>query len=309
MNDLTKEEKNNLMRSAGRASVAVALILIGIKLFAWNRTGSVSIFASFIDSSMDALASIINLIAIKIAIEPADEEHRFGHGKVEALSGLAQASFIAGSAFILLLNAFDRVAKPQEMTHINTGIYVMVISLVLTIALVLYQRYVVKRTGSTAVKADSLHYLSDVLGNLAAIGALVLTMQGVPYVDIIVGLIIGAFILKSAWDIVRESLDVLMDRELPAEVKEELSKLILSHPKIHGFHDMKTRQTGIDYFIQFHVEVDDRMSLMEAHDVSEEIEADIKEKFPSSESIVHIDPKSLYEERPREGFPNPKSLS
>ena len=308
MNELSKEEKSKLMKSAGRASVAVALVLLAIKLFAWNRTGSVSIFASFIDSSMDALASIINLIAIRIAVEPADEEHRFGHGKVEALAGLAQASFIAGSAFILLLNAIDRALKPQEMTEINTGIYVMGISLVLTIGLVLYQRHVVKKTGSTAVKADSLHYLSDVLGNLAAIAALILTMQGVPYVDIIVGLVIGFFILKSAWDIVKESLDILMDRELPADVKEDISAIILKHPKVHGFHDLKTRQTGLEYYIQFHVEVDDEMSLMEAHDVSEELEASLKEKFPHSESIVHIDPKSLYSNRPREGFSNPEPI-
>ena len=303
--DKEQEKVSQLMRSAGKASVAVALILVAIKLFAWNRTGSVSIFASFIDSGMDALASIINLIAIKYALEPADDEHRYGHGKVEALAGLAQASFIAGSAFILLLNAIDRIFKPTEMTQIDTGIYVMAISLVFTIALVLYQKSVVKKTGSLAVKADSLHYLSDVLGNLAAIGALFLTARGIPYVDIIVGLLIGFFILKSAWDIVKDSLDVLMDRELPDEVKKEIADIINKHSKVHGFHDMKTRQTGLKYFIQFHVEVNDDLSLMEAHEVSEEIEDSLKKAFPNSESIVHIDPKSLYKNRPREGFSNP----
>ncbi|MCM8529360.1 MAG: cation diffusion facilitator family transporter [Lentisphaeraceae bacterium] len=303
--DKEQEKVSQLMRSAGKASVAVALILVAIKLFAWNRTGSVSIFASFIDSGMDALASIINLIAIKYALEPADDEHRYGHGKVEALAGLAQASFIAGSAFILLLNAIDRIFKPTEMTQIDTGIYVMAISLVFTIALVLYQKSVVKKTGSLAVKADSLHYLSDVLGNLAAIGALFLTARGIPYVDIIVGLLIGFFILKSAWDIVKDSLDVLMDRELPDEVKKEIADIKNKHSKVHGFHDMKTRQTGLKYFIQFHVEVNDDLSLMEAHEVSEEIEDSLKKAFPNSESIVHIDPKSLYKNRPREGFSNP----
>lgn len=303
--DKEQEKVSQLMRSAGKASVAVALILVAIKLFAWNRTGSVSIFASFIDSGMDALASIINLIAIKYALEPADDEHRYGHGKVEALAGLAQASFIAGSAFILLLNAIDRIFKPTEMTQIDTGIYVMVVSLVFTIALVLYQKSVVKKTGSLAVKADSLHYLSDVLGNLAAIGALFLTARGIPYIDIIVGLLIGFFILKSAWDIVKDSLDVLMDRELPDEVKKEIADIINKHSKVHGFHDMKTRQTGLKYFIQFHVEVNDDLSLMEAHEVSEEIEDSLKKAFPNSESIVHIDPKSLYKNRPREGFSNP----
>lgn len=300
-----QEQKSKLMRSAGRASVVVALILIGIKLFAWNRTGSVSIFASFIDSSMDALASIINLIAIKIALEPADNEHRYGHGKVEALAGLAQASFIAGSAFILLLNAIDRMFKPAEMTQIDTGVYVMVVSLVLTVALVMYQRHIVRKTGSLAIKADSLHYISDVLGNLAAIAALLLTAQGIPYVDIVVGLLIGFFILKSAWDIVKDSLDVLLDHELPDDVKKEIAKIIQSHPHVYGFHDMKTRQTGLVYFIQFHVEVEDSLSLVEAHDVSEEIEDSLKKAYPNSESIVHIDPKSLYEKRPREGFKNP----
>ena len=299
------EKQHSLMKSAGTASVVVALILIGIKLFAWNRTGSVSIFASFIDSGMDALASVINLIAIRIALEPADEEHRFGHGKVEAIAGLAQASFIAGSAFILLLTAIDRIFTPREIKDVDTGIYVMVISLVFTIGLVIYQKQVVKKTGSTAVKADSLHYLSDILANLAAIGALLLSLQGVQYADIIVGLLIGFYILKSAWEIVREALDILLDRELPEEVKEELAKEILSHPKVSGFHDLKTRQTGLRYFMQFHVEVDDDLSLMEAHQVSEEIEASLQKKFPGSESIVHIDPKSLYERRPREGFSNP----
>ena len=304
--DKEQEKISQLMRSAGKASVAVAFILIAIKLFAWNRTGSVSIFASFIDSSMDALASIINLIAIKYALEPADDEHRYGHGKVEALAGLAQASFIAGSAFILLLNAIDRMFKPAEITQIDTGVYVMVISLVFTIGLVLYQKSVVKKTGSLAIKADSLHYLSDVLGNLAAIGALFLTAQGVPYIDIAVGLLIGFFILKSAWDIVKDSLDVLMDRELPDDVKKEIAEIIDSHSLVHGFHDMKTRQTGLKYFIQFHVEVNDELSLMEAHDVSEEIEDRLKKAFPNSESIVHIDPKSLYKNKPREGFSNPE---
>ena len=303
--DKDLEQSHKLMKAAGRASVIVALILIGIKLFAWNRTGSVSIFASFVDSSMDALASILNLVAIKFAIEPPDEEHRYGHGKMEAIAGLAQACFIAGSAFILLLNALDRIFNPREMTQIDTGIYVMVISLVLTIGLVAYQKHVVRKTGSTAVKADSIHYLSDVLGNLAAIAALILTAQGIPYVDILVGLIIGFYILKSAWDIVRESLDILLDRELPEEIKKEISEIILKHPKVHGFHDMKTRQTGLRYFLQFHVEVDDELSLMEAHDVSEEIEESLSKAYPNAESIVHIDPKSLYKERPREGFKNP----
>ena len=293
------------MQAAGMASVAVALILIGIKLFAWNRTGSVAIFASFIDSSMDVLASIINFIAIKIALIPPDQEHRFGHGKVEAIAGLAQASFIAGSAFILLLNAIDRIFNPREMTHIETGISVMIVSLCLTVALVAFQKYVIAKTNSTAIKADSLHYVSDILANLAAIAALLLTVQSIPYVDIVVGLLIGLYILKSAWHIVKEALDILLDRELPEDVKRQIAEIILKHPQALGFHDLKTRQTGLHFFMQFHVEVDDALSLMEAHRVSEAIEQSIQAQFPNAESIIHIDPRSLYDNKPREGFEEP----
>ncbi len=304
--NLDKQQK--LIKAAGIASVVVAITLICLKLFAWNRTGSVSIFASFIDSSMDALASIINLIAIRIALVPADDEHRFGHGKAEALAGLAQASFIAGSAFILLLNAVDRIFNPRELTELNEGIWVMVISLVLTVSLVSFQKYVLTKTKSNAIKADSLHYLTDILTNIATIAVLFFSIQGFYFVDYVVGILLGIYILRSAWQIVKEALDILLDHELSKEVKEEIARVIMSHSEVKGFHDLKTRQTGLHYFMQFHLEIDDSSSLIQAHKISEEVEDLLLKKFPGAEAIIHIDPSSLYERRPREGFSNPAGV-
>ena len=300
MSDLEKHQK--LMKRAGAASVFVAATLIIIKVIAWNRTSSVSIFASLIDSGMDALASIINLFAIRYALEPPDDQHRYGHGKAEAIAGLAQASFIAGSAVILLLNAVDRIVNPRELQNIDVGIGVMSLSLGLTVTLVLYQRHVAKVTGSTAIKADALHYLTDILSNGATIVALYLATIGWPMLDVFIGFAIGLYILHSAWEIVTESLNMLLDRELPDELKKKISDVVLSHEKVHGFHDLRTRKAGIMQYVQFHLELDDDLTIIEAHDISEEVEELMIKNFPNTETIVHIDPKSLYERKPREGF-------
>lgn len=300
MSDLEKHQK--LMKRAGAASVFFAATLIIIKIIAWNRTSSVSIFASLIDSGMDALASIINLFAIRYALEPPDDQHRYGHGKAEAIAGLAQASFIAGSAVILLLNAIDRIVNPRELQNIDVGIGVMSLSLALTIGLVLYQKHVAKVTGSTAIKADALHYLTDILSNGATIVALYLATIGWPMLDVFLGFAIGLYILHSAWEIVTESLNMLLDRELPNEVKKKISEVVLSHEKVYGFHDLRTRKAGIMQYVQFHLELDDDLTIIEAHDISEEVEELMIKNFPNTETIVHIDPKSLYERKPREGF-------
>ncbi|MCM8533747.1 MAG: cation diffusion facilitator family transporter, partial [Lentisphaeraceae bacterium] len=208
MDELDKNKR--LMKQAGFASVFVAIVLIIIKIVAWNKTSSVSIFASLIDSGMDALASIINLIAIRYALEPPDHDHRYGHGKAEAIAGLAQASFIAGSAVILLLNAGNRFFNPQPLVALDIGMYVMLVSLGLTISLVLFQRYVAHKTKSTAIKADAMHYLTDILSNAVTLLALYLATKGWPSLDIIVGVVIGLYILHSTVEIVRESMNMLL---------------------------------------------------------------------------------------------------
>lgn len=291
--------KARLMRRATNASVLVAIILIAAKLAAWLATGSVAMLASLVDSLLDALASLANLLAVRHALTPADAEHRFGHGKAEALAGLGQAALIVGSALFLVVEAIDRLTDPQPVQHGFAGIAVMLLSIALTAALVLYQRHVVKRTGSLAVTADRLHYVGDLLTNAAVIAALLIgTQDNLTWFDPACALAIAAVIVKSAFDIVRGALDHLMDRELADSDRERIRAVVLAHPDARDLHDLRTRQSGNQAFIQFHLELDPRISLREAHRISDEIEAQILELFPGAEVIIHQDPAGVAEDRP-----------
>ncbi|MEE9552556.1 MAG: cation diffusion facilitator family transporter, partial [Gammaproteobacteria bacterium] len=252
--------------------------------------------ASFIDSLLDIAASLINLIAIRHALVPADEEHRFGHGKAEPLAGLAQSAFIAGSALFLIVEAGDRLFSPQSIEHGTIGITVMVISLALTVALVAYQRHVIKITGSIAIKADNLHYVGDVLANLSIIIALVLSLYLEWYIaDPIFALGVAAYVLYNAWKIVQVALNQLMDRELPDEARDKITQIALSHPEVRNLHELRTRTSGHITFIQMHLEMDPALTLVKAHQISDEVEMDILKVFPNSEVIIHEDPEGLEE--------------
>ncbi|WP_370154237.1 cation diffusion facilitator family transporter [Ferrovibrio sp.] len=283
--------KARLMRRATWASVAVALVLIGAKLAAWLVTGSVALLASLVDSLLDALASLVNLLAVRQALAPADAEHRFGHGKAEALAGLGQAALITGSALFLVVEATDRLLSPRPVDHSLPGLAVMAVSILLTGGLVLYQRHVIRQTGSLAVSADSLHYLSDLLTNATVILALLLaTRPDLAWADPACALVVAAVILKSAWDIVRGALDHLMDRELADADRDRIAQVVRAHPETRGLHDLRTRQSGNQAFIQFHLELDPQISLREAHRISDAIEAEILALFPGAEVIIHQDP-------------------
>ncbi|WP_374302494.1 cation diffusion facilitator family transporter [Ferrovibrio sp.] len=283
--------KARLMRRATNASVAVALVLIMAKLAAWMVTGSVSLLASLVDSLLDALASLVNLLAVRHALTPADDEHRFGHGKAEALAGLGQAALIVGSALFLVVESIDRLLQPQPVEQGLAGIVVMLLSITLTAALVLYQRHVVRQTGSLAVTADRLHYVGDLATNLAVIAALVLASRGdFAWFDPVCALAIAAVILKSAIDIVRGALHHLMDREMADADRERILAVVRAHPDARALHDLRTRQAGNQVFIQFHLELDPELSLREAHRISDEIEMRLLELFPGAEVIIHQDP-------------------
>lgn len=285
-----------LMRRATYASCGVALVLVCAKLAAWIVTGSVALLASLIDSLLDALASLVNLLAVRHALTPADREHRFGHGKAEALAGLGQAALIAGSALFLIVESIDRLLRPQPLAETLPGIAVMMLSIVATGALVLYQRHVVARTSSLAIAADRLHYLGDLLTNLTVIVALALAGRaGMGWVDPACALLVAGVILKSAWDIVRGALDHLMDRELADADRERIKACIRRHPQAQAMHDLRTRQAGNQTFIQFHLELDPDMPLREAHRIADEIEAELLLLFPDSEVIIHQDPAGLPE--------------
>ena len=288
------QANSNLVRSASYISVAVALFLIVIKLGAYIATHSVALLASLIDSLLDVAASFINLIAIRHALTPADDEHRFGHGKAEPLAGLAQSAFIAGSALFLILEASERLFNPREIDHGMVGIIVMVISTVLTIALVRFQHYVVAKTGSIAINADSLHYFGDVLANLSIILALVLSVYFGWYIaDPLFAFAVAGYVLYSAWKIVEVSLDQLMDRELPDETRSKIIEIALSHSEVCNLHELRTRTSGHMTFIQMHLEMDPNITLEKAHQISDEVEAELYKDFPNSEVIIHEDPEGM----------------
>jgi len=286
-------ETARLLRLATYASVSVAIFLIIVKLIAWGRSDSVSLLATLVDSTLDAFASIINLIAVRHALTPADKEHRFGHGKAEALAGLSQSLFIAGSSLFLLLEAVQTLFNPTEIKHAFAGIVVMVISIIATLILVSFQHYVIRKTRSVAISADALHYKSDILMNLAVIIALWLATMGLNIFDPIIGGIIACYILYSVWSIVSVSLDQLMDRELSDEVRADIKQIVLAHPQAQGMHDLRTRHSGTMTFIQFHLEIEDELTLVQAHNASDEIELELLKTYPGSEIIIHIDPKSV----------------
>lgn len=286
-------ESARLMRLATYASISVALVLVLAKTVAWVITDSVVMLATLIDSTLDSLASLINLFAVRHALTPADREHRFGHGKAEALAGLGQSAFIAGSAGFLLLESGRRLLNPVPLESYGPGLLVMGLSIVLTLALMALQRHVIRKTNSTAIKADALHYRSDILVNTSVIAALLLAVEGWEGFDALFAIGIAMYILYSSWEIVRQSLDDLMDRELPDAEREEIKRIAMSHADVRGLHDLRSRRSGIATFIQLHLEVDDDLSLLQAHRVSDVVERKLQQKYPTAEIIIHIDPASV----------------
>lgn len=287
---LSRQSDHRLLLLTGAASVLVALTLIAIKGGVWWFSGSVSLLASLIDSVMDSLASLVNFFAIRYSLQPADEEHRFGHGKAEALAGLGQAALIAISALLLGREAVLKLLDPQPVTQLEWAIGVMLVSIVLTFMLLLLQRYTIRRTGSTAIEADSLHYLSDLAVNVGIIVALVASLYGYLWVDGTVALLIAVYIFYAAWGIGGESVQLLLDREIAGNVREEVSAIVASHPQALGFHQLRTRQSGRTQFIQLHIDMDETLSLRDAHDLAERIEMDIRARFPMADVIIHEDP-------------------
>jgi len=293
---------NRLRRLATYASVSVAALLITVKFAAWLETGSVALLSSLVDSLLDAAASLVNLVAVRHAMSPADREHRFGHGKAEPLAVLGQSAFITGSAMLLLAEAVRRLIWPVRVENPPAGIAVMIFSVVVTIGLVLYQRHVVRRTGSIAITADELHYRSDLVLNASVIAALVLgAALDVPILDPLFGAAIGIWIVYSAVRLARLSLFQLMDHELPDDEREKIRAIVQSHPDVTAAHDLRTRVAGPTAFIQIHIEMDGALSLVRAHEISDEVEAKLRAAYPNSEIIIHQDPEGI--EEPRSNFP------
>ncbi len=291
-NPISRAESERLLKLATRASVTTAVILIIAKLIAYWQTDSVSILASLVDSLMDAVASIINLLAVAYALAPPDEEHRYGHGKAESLAGMAQATFIAGSGLFLIVEAIQRLLNPQPIEAFNIGMGVMIFSMIATLILLSIQRHVIIRTNSSAIRADALHYKTDLFTNAAIIVALLLSQFGWLGIDPLFALAIAAYILYSSWEIGSEAVHDLLDRELPAEKRQQIVDIAKKHPDVRGMHDLRTRLSGRTEFIQMHIELDDELPLIEAHEIADQVEDEIIKAIPTADVVIHLDPVS-----------------
>lgn len=295
-NDQTMSNAANdrLMRRATYAAVCVALSLIAMKAAAFVVTGSVAMLATLFDSMLDMAASVLNLFAVRAALTPADHDHRFGHGKAEAMAGLGQATIIVLSAIYILWEAGSRLIEPEPVSSSGIGIAVTVIAIALTLVLVAYQTKVVRATNSLAIAADSIHYKGDLLMNLAVIAALALSaFPGLIWADPLFGIMIACFIAYSAWQIADQSVQQLMDQELPEEERDKIRAVVLKDADVQNMHDLRTRMAGNKLFIQFHLELDGNMSLTNAHEVADRVEEAVRNAFPGSEVLSHQDPAGL----------------
>lgn len=283
--------KARLVRIATYTSVAIATSLLLLKGYAWWQTESVSILASLLDSAIDIAASIMIVIAVQIAQTPADKEHRFGHGNAEPLAALAQSIFISGSAIYLIIFSIDRLVHPQAVQAPTLGLIVMSISLIVTLGLLSFQRYVIHKTQSTAIKADALHYLSDVLANILVI--ITLWLSAIHWLDPVIGFLIAAWIFYSAIQIVIEAGNQLLDHELPQEMREEIMKITLDTTGVLGMNDLRSYQSGPNRFVQFDLELEDSLSLFESHAITEEVTLKLKQRFTDLDVMIHQEPVSL----------------
>lgn len=298
--DPADSSRSRLLRAATYASLAVAIGLALLKSWAWLATDSVSLLSSLADSVLDILASALTFWAVRFSLQPADREHRFGHGKSEGLAALVQSLIIIGSGLFVLSEAIQRLLDPRPVSAPELGIGVMLVATLVTIGLVAFQRYVGQKTGSVAIAADAMHYRADVLVNIGVVGAIVVTnWTGWSLADPVVGLAVAAYIIRGALEILGESLDILLDREIPDKDREAIMALAREHPEVHGLHDMKTRFGGSHYIVQFHLEMNPQLSLWRSHEILDEVEARIQARYPDCEIIIHPDPIGFPEPRER----------
>ena len=297
-NNLKPARKMLLVKLASYASVTVALMLVALKSWGWFATGSVSLLSSLADSVLDVLASGVTFWAIRFSLSPADEQHRFGHGKSEGIAALIQALIVAGSGFYVCGEAIQRLLAPQSIDAPEIGLSVIFIATAATIFLVGFQRYVGRLTGSLAISADAVHYQSDLLVNLGVGLSLILTpWTGWDRLDPVVGLIVAMFVLRSALEIGSRSMEILLDHEIPMQDREKIKTIALDHPDVRGFHDMKTRFGGSHFIVQFHLEMDPEISLLRTHQILDDVEDGIRNRYPGCEIIIHADPLGLPERR------------
>ncbi|MGE5721919.1 MAG: cation diffusion facilitator family transporter [Sphingomonadales bacterium] len=286
------ERHVSLTARAALASVATAFFLLVLKSIAAYHTGSVAMLGSLADTGLDLLASLITLYGVRLAAMPADREHRWGHGKAEALAALAQVGIIAFSSIGIAWRAVERLIHGAATADADFGILVSLIAIAATFGLLFYQRHVIRTTGSVAIRTDHVHYQSDLLLNLSVIAALALDQYlGLRGADPILGIGIAAWLGWGALGASHHAIDQLMDKEWPDEKRRRFLAVAARHPELKGIHDLRTRTSGSRDFVQFHIWVDPEMTVRRAHDVMDEVEARLMAEFPGAEILIHLDPE------------------
>lgn len=294
----SRQQQARLMRMASIYAIAAAVGLVTLKLVVWQKTGSLSMLSTLIDSLLDVGMSMVNFFAVRAALIPADSEHRFGHGKAEALAALSQAIFIALSSILLVIEAARRFHRPEPVSHEWLAILAMIVSIALTYSLVMFQTYVVTRTGSLAIASDRVHYKTDTVINFSVlIAMLVIALTGYLWVDALVAALVAIYLVWCSRSIFLQAFDVLLDRELPDQVKNEIIDIILAEKEMVDFHDLRTRMAGPNYFIQFHLELDSHLTLIEAHEITDRIECAIMDRFPQAQVSIHQEPAGIDDAR------------
>ena len=288
----TGSERARLTSRAALASITMALCLVGLKSSASWETGSVAMLGSLADTTHDFIASLVTILGVRWAAMPADKEHRYGHGKAEALAALVQVILIAFSALVIAWRAFDRLQSGRPTEGFELGVGVSVIAMAATFALLAYQRYVIRKTGSVAIQTDHVHYQSDLLLNLSVIAALSLDqLLGWRLADPLFGFAIAGWLLYGAWSAASHSVDQLMDREWPEDEREAFIAATQEYPELSGLHDLRTRTSGAHRFVQFHVWVPGDWTVTQAHERMDAVEEKLQHRFPGTEIIIHLDPE------------------
>lgn len=291
--------KADIALAAARWALVIVFLCIVIKTYGYVMSGSAALMASLVDSIGDAAISLMSLTSILISIKPADEEHRFGHGKAEGFSALFQSAFLCGAGVFITFETVQRFFDPVEMSHHALGIGVSGIVIILTLILVCIQKRAVARSGSLAVEADQYHYKSDVAINGGVIIALAAhAFGGWAWVDLAVGLMIAGYMALTAFTIAQKAADMLMDREIDEADRARIIEIVEGHDQVLGMHDLRTRRAGMNLYISFDIELDGSLSLEAAHDISKALDTKLLAVFPHAEIIIHKDPQGdIYDPR------------
>lgn len=289
--DTKTQEKNRLMKAASVASVVTAVTLIILKLVTFLLTGSMAILSSLFDSIQDSMTSAINFFAVKHASEPADKEHRFGHGKAQALGAMTQGFIIAAASVFLLKESIYRLLDPQEINEIGLGLGITIFAIIATFVLITFQKFVIKKTNSLSIRADMAHYTGDIMMNVGVIISMVMAYYlKWTFVDSLFGVIVSFYLFTVVYQILRESITVLMDSELSDSFRKKVKNQVLAFPEVKEIYQLKTRQSGNNFFVQFCVALDKNLTLEQAHNIIDKIEAALTHKEPDIQIIIHPEP-------------------